>query len=34
MSGNGREGMLYSLDNFLQLKSILIKSGQGSGGIF
>lgn len=30
MSGNGREGMLYSIDNFLQLKTILIKSGQGS----
>ena len=34
MSGNGREGMLYSLDNFLQLKTILIRSVQGSGNIF
>ena len=34
MSGNGREGMLYSLDNFLQLKTILIKTGGGSGSLF
>jgi aldehyde dehydrogenase (NAD+) len=27
MSGNTREGQLYSIDNFVQLKSILIKSG-------
>jgi aldehyde dehydrogenase (NAD+) len=27
MSGNTREGLLYSIDNFVQLKSILIKSG-------
>jgi aldehyde dehydrogenase (NAD+) len=27
MSGNSREGLLYSIDNFVQLKSILIKSG-------
>jgi aldehyde dehydrogenase (NAD+) len=34
MSGNGREGFLYSIDNFVQTKTILIKSGEGSGGIF
>ncbi|CAI7598785.1 unnamed protein product [Penicillium glandicola] len=28
MSGNGREGLLYSLDNFLETKSILIKTAR------
>ena len=28
MSGNGREGLLYSLDGFLETKSILIKTGR------
>lgn len=27
MSGNGREGFLYSIDSFLQTKTILIKTG-------
>ncbi|KAJ5085854.1 hypothetical protein N7532_010625 [Penicillium argentinense] len=32
MSGTGREGLLYSIDNFVQTKSILIKAaGQGLG---
>lgn len=34
MSGSGREGMLYSLENFVQTKSILIKAGQAGGSIF
>lgn len=31
MSGTGVEGLLYSVDNFLQTKSILIKIGQVGG---
>jgi aldehyde dehydrogenase (NAD+) len=31
MSGTGVEGLLYSVDNFLQTKSILIKTGQVGG---
>lgn len=34
MSGSGREGMLYSLQNFVQTKSLLIKAGQASGSVF
>jgi aldehyde dehydrogenase (NAD+) len=34
MSGNTREGMLYSIDSFLQTKTILIKSGESSKGLF
>ncbi|CEJ54248.1 hypothetical protein PMG11_00568 [Penicillium brasilianum] len=34
MSGNTREGMLYSIDAFLQMKTILIKSGESSKGLF
>jgi NAD-dependent aldehyde dehydrogenases len=33
MSGTGREGFLYSIDNFVQTKTILIKSGD-VGGLF
>ncbi|KAJ5315199.1 hypothetical protein N7476_005506 [Penicillium atrosanguineum] len=33
MSGTGREGYLYSIDNFVQTKTILIKSGE-MGGIW
>lgn len=30
MSGTGREGLLYGMDNFLETKSILIKTAQAS----
>lgn len=32
MSGSGREGFLYSVENFLQTKTILIKAGEATGG--
>ncbi|KAJ5194739.1 uncharacterized protein N7498_008177 [Penicillium cinerascens] len=34
MSGIGREGLLYSIDNFVQTKSILIKASGQSAGFF
>lgn len=34
MSGTGREGLLYSIDNFVQTKTILIKAAGTSAGIF
>lgn len=34
MSGTGREGLLYSIDNFVQTKTILIKAAGTSPGIF
>ncbi|CAI7574318.1 unnamed protein product [Penicillium manginii] len=34
MSGTGREGLLYSIDNFVQTKSIIIKAAGNSAGLF
>ncbi|KAJ5973605.1 hypothetical protein N7481_010815 [Penicillium waksmanii] len=34
MSGTGREGLLYSIDNFVQTKSIIIKASGASAGLF